>query len=158
MRRERQWPTKVGDTLQRVLQRYDPNHRMEAYRVWTFWDEEVGDSVAKHAQPDGFRAGVLSVRVDNSTWMQELQFMKESLRSRLNKRLDEPMIQDIYFVSGKTVPAKTKAPPPDQPPVSTEKPRPIPMPRLKNPEISEAFKRVALAHAKRPRDPGRDRK
>ncbi len=158
MRRERQWPTKVGDTLQRVLRRYDPDHRMEAYRVWTFWDEEVGDSVARHAQPDGFRAGVLSVRVDNSTWMQELQFMKEGLRARLNKRLDEPMIQDIYFVSGKTVAAEVKPRAPDEAAEPRARPRPIPMPRLKNPEISEAFKRVALAHSKRSRHPGKDRK
>ncbi len=125
---------------------------MNVYRVWTFWDEEVGDTVAKHAQPDGFRSGVLSVRVDTSTWMQELQFMKQDLRSRLNQRLGETLIHDIYFVSGKTAPVEKKSPITDAPDQSTARPRPIAMPRIKNPEIAEAFKRVALAHAKRIKD------
>ncbi len=144
---QRQRPTRVSDTLSRVLQRYDPDRRMEAYRVWTFWDDEVGESVAKHAQPNGFRAGVLSVRVDNATWMQELQFMKENIRARLNQRLGKALIDDIYFVSGKTKPKRKTRPTGTEPPPARA--RPIPMPRLKNPEIAEAFKRVALAHTKR---------
>ncbi len=144
----RQRPTPVGDTLQRVLQRIDPDHRMHAFRVWTFWDEEVGESIAKHAQPAGFRSGVLSVRVDSATWMQELQFLKEGLRTRLNQRLGEPLIRDVYFVSGKVEPprAKTAATTP------VRQRRPAPIPRLHNDELSAIFKRIARAHAKCDRD------
>jgi predicted nucleic acid-binding Zn ribbon protein len=142
---QRQRPTRVGDTLERVLRRVDPDHRMKAFRVWTFWNQEVGDSVAKHAQPDGFRAGVLSVRVDSPTWMQELQFMKESIRSRLNQRLGEPLIQDVYFVSGKTAPAEEK---PVESAPKTRRPRPIALPRINNPELAAVFKRIAAAHSK----------
>lgn len=143
---QHQRPTRVADTLERVLQRVDPDHRMKAFRVWTFWDQEVGDSVAKHAQPDGFRAGVLSVRVDSPTWMQELQFMKESIRSRLNQRLGQPLIRDIYFVSGKTAPEKEKTATSSSP---IPRPRPIALPRLNNPEIAAVFKRIATAHSKK---------
>jgi len=92
----------VADTLRRVLQRIDPDHRLEVYRLWTFWREEVGQAIAARAEPAGFRAGVLSVRVNSAAWMQELQFMKEELRERLNARLGADLIRDIYFVSGPT--------------------------------------------------------
>lgn len=146
-------PTKVGDTLGALLQRIDPDQRMKAFRVWTFWDAEVGESVARHAQPDGFRAGVLSVRVDGSVWMQELQFLKESLRSRLNQRLGEPLIRDIYFVSGKPL-TRTKPAAAPPPPVGERAAAPpMPMPRLRNKEIAEVFKRIAARRARR-REPG----
>ena len=148
---QRRTPSAVGDTLQRVLQRIDPDHRLHAYRVWTFWDAEVGEAIAAHARPAALHGGVLSVRVDSAAWMQELQFLKEGLRERLNQRLGEPLIRDIYFVSGsvrpesKTSPTRSAARP--------SKPRPpLVMPRLHNPEIAEVFQRIARAHAKRDRE------
>jgi len=145
----RQRPTPVGDTLQRVLQRIDPDHRMHAYRVWTFWDDEVGDAIAQHAQPAGFHSGVLSVCVDSAAWMQELQFLKEGLREQLNRRLGEPLIRDIYFVSGpvRRAAARTAAAP-----AQARQRRPVPIPRLHNDELAAVFAQIARAHAKRDRD------
>jgi len=147
----RQRPTHVGNTLQRVLQRFDPDQRMKVYRLWTFWDEEVGQPVADHAQPAGFRAGVLSVRVDSATWMQELQFLKEGIRERLNRRLGEDLIRDVYFVSGST---NRTASPEAQPaqPRPRRRSKPIALPRIRNRELSDVFKRIALAHSQRDRE------
>lgn len=145
----RQQPTPVGDTLQRVLQRIDPDHRMHAFRVWTFWDEEVGEAIAQHAQPAGFHGGVLSVCVDSATWMQELQFLKEGLREQLNRRLGEPLIRDVYFVSGSVsrAPGRTAAAP-----AKAVQRRPVPIPRLRDDKLAAVFTQIARAHAKRDRD------
>lgn len=148
--RNRAKPSRIHDTLQRVLQRIDPDHRMDAFRVWTFWDAEVGESVARHAQPHGFRAGVLTVRVDSSTWMQELQFLKHGLRDRLNSRLGEALIRDIYFVSGKPMTAPEKKRSTKQPARPSASPR-MAMPRLQNQDIADVFRRIAAAQAKRQR-------
>lgn len=145
-------PSRVGDTLQRILQRIDPDHRMDAYRVWTFWDSEVGESLARHAQPDSFHAGVLSIRVDGATWMQELQFLKEGIRGRLNERLGAPLIRDIYFVSGRINDRAVNAKPPGPPRARHRVTPPVPMPRLHSPELADVFERIAAASAKRRRD------
>ena len=92
-------PNLLGDALRQVLQRIDPERRLAVYRVWVFWDDVVGAAVAARAQPASFRDGVLSVRVGGAAWMQELQFMKEDVRERLNERLGAELIRDIYFVS-----------------------------------------------------------
>ena len=122
---------------------------MHAYRVWTFWDEEVGEAIAQHAQPAGFHSGVLSVCVDSAAWMQELQFLKEGLREQLNRRLGEPLIRDVYFVSGSVsrAPARAAAAPP-----ASVKRRPVPIPRLRDDKLAAVFTQIARAHAKRDRD------
>src|SRR5262245_18547087 len=97
MSRPRRRPERVDDALQHVLQRIDPERRLELFRVWA---TEVGDMVAAHAEPAGFRDGVLSVRGTGGTWMQELQFVKEEIRTRLNARLGSEVVRDVYFVSG----------------------------------------------------------
>ena len=62
-------------------------------------------SVAKHAQPVRIRRGVLCVAVDSPVWMQELQFLKESIRAQLNVRVGSDVVSDIFFVlDGRSVP------------------------------------------------------
>lgn len=90
-------PSPVSDLVGRVLQRIDPERKLDAYRVWLFWNEEVGEAIAARAQPSGYHRGVLSVRVSSHSWMQELQLMKDALRERLNARLGQDLIRDIYF-------------------------------------------------------------
>ena len=139
-------PRGLGETLQRVLQRIDPDKRLDVYRVWTFWDEEVGEAIASRAEPAGFRAGVLSVRVSSASWTQELQFMKESIRERLNARLGEELIRDIYFVSGSTTKRETA---PAQDAVAS-KPIAVPLlPPIRDPELAAVFRRIVRAHARR---------
>jgi predicted nucleic acid-binding Zn ribbon protein len=115
MAERRRPPGRVGDALRQVVQRIDPDRRLAVYRLWVFWDEEVGPAVAARAEPAAFRDGVLSVRVAGAAWMQELQFMKDELRERLNARLGAPLVRDIYFVSGSIARAAARravAPPP----------------------------------------------
>jgi len=140
-------PGRVGDALRQVVQRIDPDRRLAVYRLWTFWDEEVGPAVAARAEPSAFRDGVLSVRVAGAAWMQELQFMKEDLRQRLNQRLGGEPIRDIYFVSGAVQraakPAPVAPPPPPEPPIA--------LPPIKDEQLAAVMKRLAEAARRRGR-------
>jgi predicted nucleic acid-binding Zn ribbon protein len=120
--------------------------------LWTFWEREVGEAIATRAQPASFRAGVLAVRVSSAAWMQELQFMKEEIRERLNARLGEDLVRDIYFVSGPATeprpapsPRNTVADPDDQ------EAEPVAMPQLRDPRLAEVFDRILRAHRRRTR-------
>jgi predicted nucleic acid-binding Zn ribbon protein len=139
-------PQKVDTTLGRLLRRIDPDDRLRAYRVWTFWADEVGTAIAEHAWPVALRAGVLTVAVDAATWLQELQFLKETMRERLNARLGEALISDMYFISGH-VPRVTRRR--DGPEVPAAPP--LPLPPMRDPELAAAFERIAQARARRAR-------
>jgi predicted nucleic acid-binding Zn ribbon protein len=139
-------PGRLGETLGRVVQRIDPEKRLDVYRLWTFWADEVGTSIAERAAPLAFRAGVLSVRVSSHSWMQELQFMKETIRERLNARLGGERIRDIYFVSApeaEVAPARKKV-------EAFSPPEPVqPLPAIGDPQVASVFQRIVQAHARR---------
>jgi predicted nucleic acid-binding Zn ribbon protein len=149
MARRRRPPQVVGDALQHVLQRIDPERRLAIFRIWA---AEVGDAVAKRASPVGFRDGILSVRVSGAAWMQELQFAKEDIRARLNRRLGVDVVRDVYFVAGSAVAQPAPATPPrrviendDDGDAAVE------IPPLRDPRLAEVFARIAKAHRRRRR-------
>ena len=146
MRRKPSRPDRVADTLRHIVQRIDPDRRLAVYRLWTFWDEVVGSALAARAQPAGFRDGVLSVRVGGAAWMQELQFMKEDLRERLNARLGAELIRDVYFVSGRVEPPPAARPAAAR---ATDGAPPAALPALRDPRLAEIFARIARAHHRR---------
>lgn len=148
MARRRKRPggfSRVEAPLQRLLQRVDPERRIDAYRLWSFWDAVVGENIARRAQPERIRNDVLFVTVAGSVWMQELQFLKDSIRERINERLGAPLIKDIYLVSGR-VPEPDRGA--EEPPVSL----PVAVPDLPPtgiPELDASLLRIAHATARR---------
>ena len=69
-------------------------------RIWKVWDGVVGKKIAKHARPSSIKKGVLSVKVTDSVWLQELEFMAETIRERLNTRLQGEAIKKIQLRVG----------------------------------------------------------
>jgi hypothetical protein len=139
---------RAGEVLATVLQRIDPDQQLRIFRIWTWWDDEVGAIIARRAQPAGFRNGILFVSVATHAWMQELQFMKETIRERLNARLGSVLVRDIYFVSG-----SVEEPAP-KPPATEDHPAlhgaaSVALPPMTNPELAAAFARVLAARGRR---------
>lgn len=140
-------PTAVGRVLTDVLQRFDREQQLPGYRIWTFWNEEVGEAIARRAQPTRLRDGVLFVTVATHSWMQELRFMKDTIRERLNTRLGTPLVHDIFFIAGSLEPV----PVPDAPAA-----RVVPsgralvsLPVIADPTLAGAFSRIVEARAQR---------
>lgn len=148
-------PGLLAGVLPTVLQRADLERQLRAYAVWNFWDDEVGAAIAQRAQPARFRNGILFVTVASHTWMQELQFLKESIREKLNARLgsvEPPLIRDIYFVSGKVAkraPQETSAPEP----VREEREEPLVpvLPSSGDARLDALLTRILQARARRRR-------
>lgn len=149
MKRPRSRPDRVGDALRHVLQRIDPERRLELFRMWA---AEVGPAIAARSEPAGFRDGVLAVRVNGAAWMQELQFVKEEIRARLNARLGAEIVRDVYFVSGGGERKKPAPVAPSSAPAMEEREEPIELPPLRDQRLAEVFARIARAHQRRRRD------
>jgi predicted nucleic acid-binding Zn ribbon protein len=91
-------PQRVGNVLKAILERLPLRERLREYALWPHWPDTVGTTIAKHAHPVRIRRGVLCVAVDSPVWMQELQFLKESIRAQLNVRVGSEVVSDIFFV------------------------------------------------------------
>lgn len=75
-------------------------------KIWEVWDGVVGKRVAKHARPSQINKGVLIVKVTDSVWHHELEFMAETIREGLNSTLRRTAVKKIRFKVG--VPQETK--------------------------------------------------
>jgi predicted nucleic acid-binding Zn ribbon protein len=93
-------PEQVNSVLERVLSSLNLGIKVKQYRIWDEWDSVVGDAIARKTRPGQIRAMVLWVNVSNSTWMQQLEFMKRQIVERINERIGERVISDIRFRIG----------------------------------------------------------
>lgn len=79
------------------------------------WNRAVGPQIGAKAQPDRLRGDVLYVRVANSVWMHELQFMKQDIISKLNGIPGGTKVAQIRFFIGEVeAPAVKRAEPEPQ--------------------------------------------
>src|SRR6185503_12962949 len=90
-----------GNVLEQSLKRLDLVTRLDEYGVWPIWNDVVGAVIARNAQPEKIRNGTLFVKVSSPVWMQQLQFMKEMIASKLNQRLKGEIVKNIFFMVGR---------------------------------------------------------
>lgn len=67
------------------------------WKLWAKWEEVVGPTIAKNAEPVGFQRGVLYVWVRNSSWMQQMIFMKDAIRETINQKFERNFVKYIKF-------------------------------------------------------------
>lgn len=143
---------KLGEVLKKSLKRLDLSPKLEEYGVWPIWNEIVGVTIARNAQPEKIRNGTLFVKVSSSTWMQELQYMKEMISEKLNQSLGKEVVKNIFFVVGKI---ETRAPKsksqgsssgPSLPECKLDEEQLL---SVKDPEIRRALKRLYAVHYRR---------
>jgi predicted nucleic acid-binding Zn ribbon protein len=140
--------TRAGSVLADLVNRLEFRERLREYGVWNVWKEVVGELLASKAAPVRIESGKLFVHVANSTWMQELQFLKDDIRMRLNHRLGAPVVREIFFILGAAKPRRKKAPPARLHPVDESAIAAL-VPPIDKPEIEAALRRVARAQARR---------
>ena len=142
---------KVGEILAKSIQRTDLSRRLKEYGVWPIWNEVVGPTIARNAQPEKIRQGTLFVKVPSPMWMQQLQYMKEMVRERLNQNLGSEVVKNIFFFVGKvdtapSAPAEQRrgaTPSPPDSKLAEEDLRSV-----KDPEIRRALRRLFAAHSR----------
>ncbi len=144
----------VSGVLRTVFPDSADPEKLRVYRAWEVWPEVVGPANAKKAQPTKFRNGKLFVTVLHPALMQELQFVKEHIRRRLNRLIGAEAITHIYFGRG---PIRGKDVAPPSPPQRTlPQFREVTIPSIDNPEISAAFESLLTARRRRLAKPSED--
>jgi len=113
--------TGINSLVEQILASKGYDKKLQQYRAWAIWDEVVGPQIARHAQPLRIRESILEVRVENPTWMQQLQLLKPKILKELNGRLGETSLSDIYWKRGKIEKEEIpKTVEPELPPLSAE--------------------------------------
>jgi predicted nucleic acid-binding Zn ribbon protein len=90
----------IGNVIDGVLKSYRAEPDFELSEVWRLWDDTVGETIAQNARPAAFKGKLLIVHVISSTWIHQLQFLKNDLMAKINDALGKPLIQEIKFKIG----------------------------------------------------------
>lgn len=104
-------PSPVGEVVAAVLKRRGMGDAGEQASVQAVWAKAVGENVARHARPDTFKGGLLTVIVDNSTWMNQLAMLHETLLAQINGLLAAEKVKDLRFRLGNVAQGEGRAKP-----------------------------------------------
>jgi len=90
----------VGQLINRVLGKYRQEADQEITKLWDLWEDAVGEPIAENTRPAAFKGKILIVYVSSSAWMQQLQFLKKDMITKINNVLGEELIEEIKFRIG----------------------------------------------------------
>ena len=146
---------RLGQVLDKSLKRMEISTRLDEYGVWPIWNDIVGTTIARNAQPEKIRNGTLFVKVTSPVWMQQLQYMKEMIAEKLNQRLKTVIVRNIFFVVGRVnaeiVEIESKSPAPPSAAGADSRPDEDFLESVRDPEIRQAFKRLLRGYSRRQR-------
>lgn len=69
----------------------------QRWKLWMKWGEIVGPTIAQYTEPVALQRGVLWLWVKNSTWMQQMTFMKEDIRRTINDKMGNETVKILRF-------------------------------------------------------------
>ncbi len=111
----KRYPTRIGSILNGIFQQRNFTPRMTEAKVFTVWDDAVGEGVARHAQPERLSGTTLHVIVSNSVWKQELHFMEGLIVDKVNARVGKKTVGNLSFRVGAVERQHPEAPRPSSP-------------------------------------------
>jgi len=85
----------LSPLIQQILRKAEGSYPDSAHRIWDVWEAAVGADVARRSQPLSLRRGQLTVAVSSSSWMQQLSFLRDSIRDAVNRALGEEAVKDV---------------------------------------------------------------
>lgn len=90
----------IGGILADLLHKHRRESGREMARICEVWEHVVGDAIAQNAQPVACQKRLLTVNVTSSVWIQQLQFLKGDILSRLRDASGDVLVEDIKFRVG----------------------------------------------------------
>ncbi|MBW1634978.1 MAG: DUF721 domain-containing protein [Deltaproteobacteria bacterium] len=91
-------PKAAAAVLPDLLREKGWEKQLDLHTIFPRWRELVDVEISDHAQPLKIVRGILWLEVENSSWMQQLQYRKFELLDILNQSLRLSRITDIKLV------------------------------------------------------------
>ncbi len=89
---------RVGDIADEALRGLLPAEKHGEYRVALAWAKAVGPELAAKTRPVRLAKSTLTVATENNVWANQLGYMSDELRERLNAEIGEELVEHIRFV------------------------------------------------------------
>lgn len=118
--------------------------------IWARWFQIAGEQLYMKTFPRMYKNRILTIGVSNSSWMQELSFMRNQLIDRLDETIGPGAVTEIRFVLDTSVgknrivqPIVAPKPLPQADPERLSKELLDAANKIDDPELSDLVKRAA---------------
>lgn len=81
-----------------VLKELRLDEAAAGWRAVADWPALAGERIAKRTRAVSFRDGVMTIEVEGSAWMHELDFLRRELVRRANQHVGANVVRDVRFV------------------------------------------------------------
>ena len=88
----------VAAVLPSLMRERGWEKQLDLHSIFPRWQELVGEEVGEHARPLKIVRGTLWMEVENSSWLQHLQYQKIELLDLLNQSLRLTKLSDIKMI------------------------------------------------------------
>tara|TARA_B100000809_G_scaffold262682_1_gene314173 strand:+ start:2347 stop:2628 length:282 start_codon:yes stop_codon:yes gene_type:complete len=85
----------LKETIDRLLRAYGYQDQLDEIELIKIYKEEVGQLFANHTQNIAFKNNILYVKLDSASLKQELNYVKEGLVLKINKRIGKRLVSKI---------------------------------------------------------------
>jgi predicted nucleic acid-binding Zn ribbon protein len=88
----------ISQVLGGMLDRAGMGHLLYEEKLRGKWVELLGPKAAAIAKLESLKGWTLRVRVESSTWRNELHFQREAIRKRANEMLGADLVKEIQLM------------------------------------------------------------
>jgi len=88
----------LKEVIDELIKTYKLKDGIAASRVINSWEKVAGSMIFKHTEKIFIRKNNLYLKLDSPALKQELSYAKSSIIKKLNKTVDQNLIEDIIFL------------------------------------------------------------
>lgn len=88
----------AGSVINQLLDRMGIAEKVNDSKIVAAWDDVVGAKIARFTTAQSIENGILTVKVKNPIWRNELTYLKEEIKYKLNKTAGKFVVKDIKFL------------------------------------------------------------
>jgi predicted nucleic acid-binding Zn ribbon protein len=97
VRPRNQKATPVGDLVKSLIQKLDAEKDIDEDDLLKVWERAAGKKASEHSRPVALFRKDLKIKVESSSWIQELTLNKRQILKKLQSHFGRDKIKDLKF-------------------------------------------------------------
>jgi predicted nucleic acid-binding Zn ribbon protein len=87
--------TILKKVLENVMHQQDFKGDIEAYKLFSIWNEVVGEKLGAHTRPSRIAGKTLYIEVNDHLWLAQLKYMKRDILRKIDQGVKPGLFNDI---------------------------------------------------------------
>ncbi len=90
----------LGNILSKSFKNLGLETKFAQQQIMDQWDDIAGEKIGSVSAPQYFKFRTLFIKVIDPAWLQQLVFLEDKIKDKINKRAKKELVQKIYFKVG----------------------------------------------------------